>query len=48
MRDTRDESDGVGNVVSLVKDDNVDVIFGSPSSESKTLFRTLTLSSLSL
>ena len=36
IRDTKDESDGVANVVSLVRDDDVDVIFGSPSSRSKS------------
>ena len=38
MRDTRDESDGVGNVVAMVRDDDVDVILGSPSSPSKFNF----------
>ena len=37
MKETREESDGVANVVSLVRDDDVDVIFGSPSSRSKSL-----------
>ena len=37
MKETRAESDGVANIVSLVRDDDVDVIFGSPSSRSKTL-----------
>ncbi|XP_053376167.1 atrial natriuretic peptide receptor 1-like [Mercenaria mercenaria] len=31
-KDTRLQSDGVGNVVDLVMNENVDVIFGSPSS----------------
>ena len=35
MRETREESDGVANIVSLVRDDDVDVIFGPPSSLSK-------------
>ena len=29
------EAEGVGNVVTLVRDDDVDVIFGNPSSDSK-------------
>ena len=35
VKDTFDEDDGVANVVSLVRDDDVDVIFGSPSSKGK-------------
>ena len=35
VRDTLTESEGVGNVVTLVRDDDVDVVFGSPSSSSK-------------
>ena len=38
MKETQAESDGVANVVSLVRDEDVDVIFGSPSSRSKTKF----------
>ena len=34
-RDTLTEAEGVGNVVTLVRDDDVDVIFGNPSSTSK-------------
>ena len=35
VRDTLTEAEGVGNVVTLVRDDDVDVIFGNPSSDSK-------------
>ena len=36
IRETRTESDGVANIVSLVRDDDVDVIFGPPSSLGKS------------
>lgn len=31
-KDTKNESDGLGNAVSLFMNENIDVIFGSPSS----------------
>ena len=39
VKDTFDEDDGVANVVSLVRDDDVDVIFGSPSSKGKSVIK---------
>lgn len=31
-KDTKNESDGLGNTVNLVMNDSIDILFGSPSS----------------